>query len=75
MKAQRDIYTAVAEARDEGRQEGQQEGALARIHSLQRLLRQVPTPAEQLSKLSLEELRGLADQLEADAASKLAGQS
>ena len=71
LKMQRDIYTALAEARDEGRQEGR----IERIHLLQRLLRRAQTPLEQLRAQPLAELERLADQLEAEVTSSLSKQS
>jgi predicted transposase/invertase (TIGR01784 family) len=83
LKAQRDVYTALAEARDQGRQEGRdqgrqegrdqgrQEGQIARIHSYQRALNRELTPLEQLRAQPLTQLEHLADQLEAEVLGKL----
>lgn len=67
LKAQRDVYTALAEARDQGRAEGQ----TARIHSLQRLLRRKATAPEELQSLPLADLENLAARLEAELNAKL----
>jgi predicted transposase/invertase (TIGR01784 family) len=95
LKWQRDVYTALAEARDEGlergraegqqearaegrqegraegRQEGRAEVQIARIQSLQRLLRQDVQSAEQLGTLSLAALESLVASLEAALDAKL----
>jgi predicted transposase/invertase (TIGR01784 family) len=62
LKMQRDVYTALAEARDEGRREGQ----IERIHSFQRLLRKELTSRQELQSRSLEDLESLAARLELD---------
>jgi predicted transposase/invertase (TIGR01784 family) len=59
----------IKEGRDagikEGREEGLQKGeVVGRIHLSQRLLKQAPTPREELLKLSLGELHRLAENLE-----------
>lgn len=68
LKMQRDVYTAIAEAREGGRAEGQ----IARIQSFQRLLRQQITPPEDLHALSFADRENLADRLEAELNRKLA---
>ncbi len=68
LKAQRDIYTALAEAREEGRKDAQ----VAFVHSLQRVLRHPLTPPEELRTLPLAELERLAGQLEAEVPSRVA---
>ncbi|HVX13028.1 MAG TPA: Rpn family recombination-promoting nuclease/putative transposase [Pirellulales bacterium] len=67
LKMQRDVYTALFEAREEGRAEGQ----IARIQSFQRLLREEVTALEQLRALSPVELESLAARLESELNAKL----
>jgi hypothetical protein len=74
LKMQRDMYTALAEARDEGLREGVLKGQIERIHCLQRLLRRLATPQEQLQTRSLAELERLAEQLEAEVFGSLSKQ-
>jgi predicted transposase/invertase (TIGR01784 family) len=71
QKMQRDIYTALAEKLDEGRAEGAVAVQTQRIQSLQRLLRQQISPAEQLKTLSPAELENVVAQLEGQLESKL----
>jgi predicted transposase/invertase (TIGR01784 family) len=71
LKMQRDIYTALAEARNEGRLEGR----IERVHLLQRLLRRAQTPLEQLRAQPLADLERLANQLEAEVTSSLSKQA
>jgi len=71
LKMQRDVYTALAEARDEGLHQGQ----VARVHSLQKVLRRTPTPVDQLRTLSVTELERLAEQLETEASQRVNGKS
>jgi predicted transposase/invertase (TIGR01784 family) len=59
LKMQRDISSALADARKEGQLVGQ-------IHAFERLLHRPQTPAAQLLALPLEELERLAQQLEAE---------
>ena len=70
LKWQHDIATALEEAgekrRAEGRVEGRKEELISHLHFCQHLLRRAETPAEQLLALSLEDLRRLAQQLEAE---------
>ena len=72
LKFQRDMSTALREAREEGLEQGLErglkEGWVRQIHSYQRLLRRTPTPTEQLLALPLEELERSAQQLEAELA-------
>ena len=75
LKMQRDVYTALVEARDEGRQEGRAEGQIARIQSFQRLLGQEIIALEQLHALSLGDLESLAARLEAELDARLANDS
>src|SRR5262245_52705531 len=56
---------ARQQGREEGREKGLEEGkVIGRIEICQRLLKQPLTPTEELSRLSIEELTKLADQLE-----------
>ncbi|HMC89219.1 MAG TPA: Rpn family recombination-promoting nuclease/putative transposase [Gemmataceae bacterium] len=71
LKMQRDIYTALKEARDEGRQEERRQGRIERIQFLQRLLRQALTPVEHLQTQPAEELERLVDELEAEALARM----
>jgi len=75
LKLQRDIYTALKEARDEGEEKGRQEerrdGRIERIHFLQRLLRQGLTPVDQLQKQAPADLERLVEQLEAQALARM----
>jgi predicted transposase/invertase (TIGR01784 family) len=66
LKLQRDISTALAEARDEGLEQGRKEGQVEQIHFCEGLLRRAPTPAAQLLALPLAELERLAQQLKAE---------
>jgi predicted transposase/invertase (TIGR01784 family) len=70
LKLQRDISTALAEARDEGLEQGleqgRKEGQVRQIHFCQGLLRRPQTPAAQLLALPLDELERLAHQLKAE---------
>ena len=83
LKMQRDVYTALAEARQEGRAEGRQEGQqegraearIAQIQSFQRLLRQEIMTPEQLRACSFAELESLSARLEAELNAKLANGS
>jgi predicted transposase/invertase (TIGR01784 family) len=75
LKMQRDVYTALVEAREEGRQEGRAEGQIARIQSFQRLLRQDITTLEELHALSFADLESLAARLEAKLNANLANDS
>jgi hypothetical protein len=62
LKMQRDIPSFVADAREQGREE-----ILAHhVRFCQRLLRRAETPVEQLLALSLEDLRRLAQPLDAE---------
>jgi predicted transposase/invertase (TIGR01784 family) len=75
LKMQRDVYTALIEAREEGRtagrEEGRAEGEIERIRSFQRLLGEEVTDRQQLQALSLGELEGIAARLEADLKAQL----
>lgn len=64
LKMQRDIYTALAEKRDEGREEGESRIQIRRIQALQRLLRQQVRSPDELKSLPLAALETLAVQLE-----------
>ena len=79
LKLQRDIYTALREARDEGleqgRQEGRRAGQIERIHFLQRILRRTLTPVEQLQTQPRTELERLISQLEAETIDRVANGS
>src|SRR5262249_24751743 len=67
LKMQRDFSTAVAVAREEGLEKGLEQGSLVgQIHVFQRLMRRAETPREQLLVLPVEELKRLAQQLEAE---------
>src|SRR5262249_1386408 len=79
LKMQRDISTALAVARDEGPERGRQEGldeglergrqegqVIGQIHFCEGLLRRAPTPAAQLLALPLDDLKRLAQELEAE---------
>jgi flagellar biosynthesis/type III secretory pathway protein FliH len=64
----------IEEGRKEGREEGLQKGeVVGRIHLSQRLLKQAPTPREELLKLSLDELHRLAETLEQQLLSRTNG--
>ena len=64
-KAQLDFNTGMKAARMEGQQEGRQEGEIiGTIHLCERLLNRPETPTEQLTSLTLDELRRLAANLE-----------
>jgi hypothetical protein len=73
LKAQRDYYSGLSEARQEGLQLGRQEGrreamteSLVReIRVFERVLRRPVTPADQLFSKPLAELERLAQELEA----------
>jgi flagellar biosynthesis/type III secretory pathway protein FliH len=71
LKLQRDIYTALKEARDEGEEKGRQEGRIERINFLQRLLRQALTPVDELQKQAPADLERLVEQLEAEALARM----
>lgn len=75
-KMQRDVYTALAEAKDRGLEagleQGRAEGRRALIESLQELLRREVVSREQLQRLFLAELENLAAQLHAELSAKLA---
>ncbi len=81
LKWQRDVYTALVEAREQGRAEGEAKGEakgraevqIARIHFLQRALHQAVLAAEQLRSLPYAELENLAADLERQLEAKLAG--
>ena len=62
-KAQLDYNTDMNVAREEGEEKGRQEGV---IQLCERLLQRPPTPSEQLTGLSVEELTRLADELQAE---------
>ena len=65
LEWERDVSVMKKDAREQGVKEGLETGQLeGRIHLSQRLLKQPPTPAEQLSQMSLDDLRQLADDLE-----------
>jgi predicted transposase/invertase (TIGR01784 family) len=70
LQLQRDISTALAEARDDGLEQGleqgRKEGQVRQIHFCEGLLRRAPTPAAQLLALPLAELERLTQQLEAE---------
>lgn len=67
LKMQRDISTALADARDEGLEQGRKEGeVVGQIRAFERLLRRAQTPAEHLLALPLAELERLAQHLEAE---------
>jgi predicted transposase/invertase (TIGR01784 family) len=70
LKLQRDISTALAEARDEGLEQGleqgRKEGQVGQIHFCQALLRRAQTPAAQLLALPLAELERLAHDLKTE---------
>jgi hypothetical protein len=54
------------EGREEGRTEGHSEGEkIGLIHAFERLLNRPETPTEQLTRLSLDDLTRLADDLQA----------
>jgi len=64
-KAQLDYNSDIKAARMEGQEEGLAKGQkIGEIHLCERLLRRSETPAEQLQRLSLEELTRLADDLQ-----------
>ena len=48
----------------DAREEGVKEGLVGQIRVFQRLLKQSPTSTDQLSQMSLDDLRRLADDLE-----------
>lgn len=79
LKMRRDINTALAEADEaaetRGREKGRKEIQIARIQSLQRLLRQEISPPESLQSLSFAELEDLAVQLERQLDARLANGS
>jgi hypothetical protein len=64
-KAQLDYNTGLKVARLEGRTEGEMIGFIRMINVFERLLNRPETPAEQLANLSLEDLKRLADDLQA----------
>jgi predicted transposase/invertase (TIGR01784 family) len=70
LKLQRDISSALAEARDEGLEQGleqgRKEGQVGQIHFCQGLLRRAQTPAAELLALPLAELERLAHELKAE---------
>lgn len=77
---QRDVYTALAEAKDRGLEEGlkqgiekgRAEGKRAHIKYLQELLRREVLSHDQLQRLSLPELDDLAARLQAELSATLA---
>lgn len=87
LKMQRDIYTALAEAREEGRdegraegrqegraegrQEGRVDGLVSQIQSYERLLSRDVTALEELWQLSVADLESLVDRLEGELRAKL----
>jgi flagellar biosynthesis/type III secretory pathway protein FliH len=65
LKWERDVSVMKRDAREEGLKEGEEKGRLEGSIALsQRLLKQPPTPTEQLSQMSLDDLRRLAEDLE-----------
>ncbi len=89
QKMQRDVYTALAEAKDRGVEEGlrqgiekgiekgiergRSEGLQAHIEYLQKLMRREEMPGEQLQRLSFPELEALAARLQSELSAKLSG--
>ena len=67
LKMQRDVYSALVEAREEGRAEGE----IRRIQSFQRLLNQNVTNWQELQSLSFAELERIAARLEAELKTQL----
>lgn len=64
LKKQRDIYTALAEKREEGREEGEVRVQIRRIRALERLLRQQVRSSDELKTLSIADLETFAVELE-----------
>jgi predicted transposase/invertase (TIGR01784 family) len=68
LKWERDVSVMKKDAYEKGEEKGLEKGRIAelvgKIQLCQRLLKQPPTPAEQLSQMSLDDLRRLADDLE-----------
>jgi hypothetical protein len=62
LKAERDRLSSLLAAE----QRGEQRELIHRVHLCQDVLKRPRTPAESLLALALEDLRALADQLEAD---------
>jgi predicted transposase/invertase (TIGR01784 family) len=70
LKLQRDISSALAEAREEGIEQGieqgRKEGQVGQIQAFERLLGRAQTPTAQLLALPLTDLERLAQQFEAE---------
>ena len=64
LKWVRDVSVMKKDAREEGVKEGRIAELVGKIQLCQRLLNQPPTSPEQLSQMSLDDLRRLADDLE-----------
>jgi predicted transposase/invertase (TIGR01784 family) len=70
---QREVYTAIAEAKDLGRAEGVATGrVIGKIQAFQQLLHRTPTAEAELANLPLEELNRRARELEVAITQQLA---
>ena len=64
LKYQRDHASILEDAVERAEERGARKGLVGQVHLCQKLLKQSPTPQEELSALPIEKLTALLDQLQ-----------